>query len=68
MKSTSQKPGAKVVGRVIALGLELPPIAYVVTSGTVPTWARVWLAGWLSLWLLMTVIAAAKQQTTEAAR
>ena len=68
MTVRTTRPGAKVVGRVVALGLELPPVAYVVTSGTVPTWARVWLAGWLSLWLLATVVAAAKQQTSEAAR
>lgn len=67
MKTTrTTKPGAKVAGRVIALGLELPPLAYVAASGTVPTWARVWIGGWLALWLLFTIVAAAKQQTSEA--
>ncbi|RSS92497.1 hypothetical protein EF919_18360 [Streptomyces sp. WAC02707] len=68
MKTTSTKPGARIVGRVIALGLELPPVAYVVASGTVPTWARIWIGGWLALWLLSTVVSAAKQQTSEAPR
>ena len=53
---------AAVFGRVLSLLLQVPPVAYVVLSGTVPGWVRIWLAVWLSVWLIATVVLAAKAQ------
>jgi hypothetical protein len=51
-----------VLAQLIVLAMHIPPTAYVVLTGTVPRWARLWLAGWLSVWLLVTVVKALQNQ------
>ncbi len=62
MTTTRQKTSTG--GRLLGLALEIPPAAYIAITGHTPLWARLWLAVWLSLWLLVTVVSAAKAQTT----
>jgi hypothetical protein len=53
---TTASAGARLLG----LALEIPPVAYVTLTGTLPGWARIWMAVWLSLWLLVTVVQATR--------
>ncbi len=55
-------PRQRVAARLIGFALEIPPTAYVVFTGRVPAWARIWLASWLLLWLLATVVNAARAE------
>lgn len=61
-KPVKKKPS--VGAQLTALAIEIPPVAYVAITGTVPVWIRSWLIGWLSVWLIVTVVTAINAGST----
>lgn len=56
------KPSSAAVGYILGFVAQIPPMAYITITGTVPTWARIWTAAWLLLWLVGTVAKAGANQ------